>query len=156
MNLEKVKRNLEKGININEDVKSIIEAMPLGVFEQFIVHGLSVDLIEPGHLICSMEVPPRLLNSGNSMNGAATASLIGAVGTAAMYTLAAEKTALSLEFNISYLGAAYLYEELEIEARTLHVDKDIGVINVDLRKKKTGKLVAQGRYTNYLAVASKL
>lgn len=47
-------------------------------------------------------------------------------------------------------------EEIEIEARALRVGKAVAVISVEFRKKKTGKVFAQGRHTKYLAVASKM
>lgn len=49
-----------------------------------------------------------------------------------------------------------MQEEIEIEAKTLRVGKAVGVVSVELRKKKTGKIIAQGRHTKYLPVASKL
>ena len=49
-----------------------------------------------------------------------------------------------------------MQEEIEIEARTLRVGKVIGVVSVEFRKKKTGKIIAQGRHTKYLPFASKM
>lgn len=45
---------------------------------------------------------------------------------------------------------------MEIESKALRVGKAIAVVSVDFRSKKTGKLIAQGRHTKYLAVASKI
>ncbi|PQQ04939.1 acyl-coenzyme A thioesterase 13 [Prunus yedoensis var. nudiflora] len=55
-------------------------------------------------------------------------------------------------------GAAYAYpgEEVEIEAKALRVWKAVGVASVELRKKKTCKIIAQGRHTKYLALATKI
>jgi acyl-coenzyme A thioesterase 13 len=47
-------------------------------------------------------------------------------------------------------------EEIEIEAKLLRAGKSVGVVSVDFRKKRTGKLIAQGRHTTYLAISSKL
>lgn len=47
-------------------------------------------------------------------------------------------------------------EEIEIEAKILRAGKAIGVVNVELRKKKTRKIVANARYTKYLAPSSNL
>lgn len=49
-----------------------------------------------------------------------------------------------------------LQEEIEIEGKALRVGKAVAVITVELRKKKTGKVIAQGRHTKYLIVSSKL
>lgn len=47
-------------------------------------------------------------------------------------------------------------EEIEIEGKVLHVREPITVISVKLRKKATGKLIAEGRHTKYLPASSKL
>lgn len=46
-------------------------------------------------------------------------------------------------------------EEIEIEAKVLRAGKAVGVATVELRK-KNGKLIAQARYTKYLATSSNL
>ncbi|CAK9139401.1 unnamed protein product [Ilex paraguariensis] len=47
-------------------------------------------------------------------------------------------------------------DEIEIESKALRVGKAIAVVSVELRKKKTGKIIAQGRHIKYLPVSSKL
>lgn len=47
-------------------------------------------------------------------------------------------------------------DEIEIEAKTLRVGKAVAVVSVELRKKATGKIIAQGRHTKYLPVQSKM
>lgn len=50
----------------------------------------------------------------------------------------------------------FIQDEIEIEAKALRVGKAIAVVTVEFRNKKTGKIIAQGRHTKYLAVSSKL
>ncbi|GMY12673.1 acyl-coenzyme A thioesterase 13-like [Fagus crenata] len=156
MELEAVRKYLEKGGGEDDKNASIINGLPLRFFESFTMQGLRVDLIEPGRLICSFKVPQRLLNAGNFLHGGATATLVDLVGSAVIYTVGPPITGVSVEINVSYLDAAYVDEEIEIEARTLRVGKVIGVVSVEFRKKKTGKIIAQGRHTKYLPVASKM
>jgi len=47
-------------------------------------------------------------------------------------------------------------EEIEIEAKKVRVGKAVAVVNVEFRKKATGKIIAQGRHTKYLPVKSSL
>lgn len=54
------------------------------------------------------------------------------------------------------LEFVFFQEEIEIEAKVLRAGKAVGVSTVEIRKKKTGKLIAQGRHTKYLAASSKL
>ncbi|GAU36741.1 hypothetical protein TSUD_318400 [Trifolium subterraneum] len=153
MELESVKRYLEKG----GETASTVNEFPLRFMEPLIMGSLRVDLIEPGRVICSMKIPPRLLNSGNTLHGGATAALVDVVGSAAIPASGHPGvTGVSVEINVSYLDAAYADEEIEIEARALRVGKVLAVISVEFRKKKTGKVFAQGRHTKYLPVASRL
>ncbi|KAJ1386502.1 Thioesterase domain [Sesbania bispinosa] len=143
MDLEAVKRYLEKG----GETASMVDELPPRFLEPLIMNGLRVDLIEPGRL-----------NGANSLHGGATAALVDVVGSAAIPTVgyAAPSTGVSVEINVSYLDAAYVDEEIEIEARALRVGKAVAVISVEFRKKKTGKVFAQGRHTKYLAISSKM
>ncbi|MFQ6633118.1 hypothetical protein Gotur_010943 [Gossypium turneri] len=241
MDLETVKKYLEKGDGADGDDKnaSTINGMPSRFFENFIMQGLHVDQIEKGRVLCSMKVPPRLLNAGNFLHGGATASLVDLVGSAVIYTYGATSSGVSVEISITYLDAAYvgvkkeetdssiifgdlfnpslgfrdrrllssgkdfgilkvsvlslfnientslgstccfripgsylqcliwnaekyqesealIVEEIEIEAKALRVGKTVAVVTVEFRKKKTGKIIAQGRHTKYLTVQSKM
>ncbi|TKY73744.1 Acyl-coenzyme A thioesterase 13 [Spatholobus suberectus] len=154
MDLESVKRYLEKG----GETASAVDGLPPRFLEPLIMNALRVDLIEPGRVVCSMKIPPRLLNAGNSLHGGATAALVDVVGSAAIPAVgySIPNTGVSVEINVSYLDAAYADEEIEIEARALRVGKAIAVISVEFKKKKTGKVFAQGRHTKFLTPSSKL
>ncbi|XVE83480.1 hypothetical protein DITRI_Ditri16bG0091500 [Diplodiscus trichospermus] len=102
MDVEKVKGYIENSATIEGD------GLPLRFFERLIVHGLSVDLIETGRLICSFKVSPRLLNGGNYLHGGVTATLVDLVGSAAVYTEGATSTGTSVEINVSFMDAAYV------------------------------------------------
>ncbi|KAI3725391.1 hypothetical protein L1987_65178 [Smallanthus sonchifolius] len=153
MDFESVKDYLEKtssGASSND-----IDSMPFRFFEPVIMSGLKVDLIERGRVICSMKVPPRLLNVGKSLHGGATAALVDVVGSSVILTVdRATTTGVSVEINVSYLDAAYVGDEIEIEAKALRVGKAVAVVSVEFRNKKTGKIIAQGRHTKYLAVSN--
>eukprot|EP01018_Ginkgo_biloba_P019494 Gb_13609 [translate_table: standard] len=138
------------------NLPSSIDQLPSGFYDALLLQGLQIDHAERGRIVCSMKVPPRLMNTGNFLHGGATAAFVDVIGSAAIFTTGATTSGVSVEINISYLDAARLGEEIEIEARVLRIGRAIAVVNVDLRKKKTGHLVAQGRHTKYLAVASKL
>ncbi|RDX70741.1 Acyl-coenzyme A thioesterase 13 [Mucuna pruriens] len=154
MDLESVKRYLEKG----GVTASVVDELPPRFLEPLILNALRVDLIEPARVVCSMKIPQRLLNAGNSLHGGAIAALVDVVGSAAIPTVgySAPNTGVSVEINVTYLDAAYADEEIEIEARALRVGKAVAVISVEFRKKKTGKVFAQGRHTKFLPLSSKM
>ncbi|XP_011625895.1 acyl-coenzyme A thioesterase 13 isoform X2 [Amborella trichopoda] len=134
MDLQAVKQSLE---STGESLSASVDSLPGRFFDSFILHGLKIDTIEPGRVICSFKVPQRLVNTGNFLHGGATASLVDIVGSAALMAAGALTSGVSVEINISYLDAAFLGEGVEIEANVLRMGKAIGVVNVDLRKKKT-------------------
>uniref|UniRef100_A0A2P2QM72 Thioesterase domain-containing protein n=1 Tax=Rhizophora mucronata TaxID=61149 RepID=A0A2P2QM72_RHIMU len=161
MELEAVRRILEKGNEGDEEGKkknaSTIESLPPKFFESFMLEGVRPELIQPGRLLCSFKVPYRLLNAGNSLHGGATATLVDLTGSAAMYTVIGDRpSGVSVEINVSYLDAAYVDEEIEIEAKVLRVGKAIAVVSIEFRNKATGKIIAQGRHTKYLLATSKM
>ncbi|KAF4349069.1 hypothetical protein G4B88_029038 [Cannabis sativa] len=143
--MEAAKRFLEKENKIE------IDSLPPIFIEPLVSHGLKLELVEPGRLLCSFIVPNRLLNAGNFMHGGATAALVDVIGSGVMLTSGVSMTGVSVEINVSYLDAAYVGEEIEVEAKTLRMGKAIGVVSVEFRKKKSGKIVAQGRHTKYFA-----
>lgn len=49
-----------------------------------------------------------LKNTGNSLHGGATAALVDIVGSAAILTMGAPTTGVSVEINVSYLDGAYV------------------------------------------------
>ncbi|KAI4343521.1 hypothetical protein L6164_010860 [Bauhinia variegata] len=116
MSLKSAKRFLEK----EGQTASLVDRLPSKFLEPLILNGFRVDLIEPGRVVCSLKIPTRLLNSGNSLHGGATATLVDLMGSMAISTLGFSYTGVSVEINVSYLDAAYADEDIEIEARTLH------------------------------------
>ncbi|KAL2532948.1 Thioesterase superfamily protein [Abeliophyllum distichum] len=104
MDLESVKRFVEKE---GGDYESTVDSMTEKFIEPMVMQGLKIHHIEPGRILCSLIVPPRLLNCGNSLHGGATAALVDIVGSAVIYTMGALTTGVSVEINVSYLDAAY-------------------------------------------------
>uniref|UniRef100_A0A0D9V8M2 Acyl-coenzyme A thioesterase 13 n=1 Tax=Leersia perrieri TaxID=77586 RepID=A0A0D9V8M2_9ORYZ len=127
------------------------------LYDVLTVAGLRVDAIEPGRLLCSFTVPPRLTNaSSKRMHGGAMASLVDLVGSAVFFAGGSPTTGVSVDITVSYVHAAREKEEIEIEARVLGIVGTTGCVTVEVRRKSTGEVLAHGRHTKYLAVSSKL
>ncbi|KAI7747753.1 hypothetical protein M8C21_006147, partial [Ambrosia artemisiifolia] len=137
MDLKWVKNYLEK--TRSDASSNDIDSIPSKLFEPMIMSGLKLDLIERGRIICSMNVPPRLLNvDNNSLHGGATTSLVDVIGGVAIRTVNnATTTGVSVEINVSYMDAAYVEDEIEIEAKALCVGKIVAVATIEFRNKKT-------------------
>ncbi|KGN62226.1 putative esterase F42H10.6 [Cucumis sativus] len=146
-----------KGL-VHNDPKlgSAMDDLPFRFFQFFVMSTLRIDLLQPGRILCSLKVPARLINDNNSLRHGASVFLVDTLGHAAVKTLGPPSTGVSLEVNVSFFDAAYLDEEIEIDSNVLRLGKTIAVVNVEIRKKSNGKIIAQGRLTNYTPVSSKL
>ncbi|PQM39294.1 uncharacterized protein Pyn_16848 [Prunus yedoensis var. nudiflora] len=69
--MELVKKFFEK----EGEMAMTMDGLPNKFLESFILKVIKVDLLEPGHIVCSFKVPPRLLKGGNFMHGGAYAYL---------------------------------------------------------------------------------
>ncbi|XP_062183649.1 uncharacterized protein LOC133887696 [Phragmites australis] len=152
-------KSLETARRLLEEAALPTEAEQLpserGFYDAFVLRGIRVQAAHPGSLLCHYTVPSRLLNSGGFLHGGATASLVDLVASAVFCTAGLRTRGSPLEMNISYLDAAFSDEEIDIEATVLHAGKSVGVAVVEL-KKKSGKIIAQARYSKYLGASSKL
>ncbi|KAG5050069.1 hypothetical protein AAZX31_04G186700 [Glycine max] len=140
MDLESINKLLEEGAQSESPSHSLSTFYYIFIF--FLTHDLSI-------------FPSK--NGGNSLHGGATATLVALVGAAAILSAGhSSDSGVSVEINVSYFGAVYAHEEIEIDARVLRVGKAVAVVSVEFRKKKTGKVFAQWRHTKYLPITSKI
>ncbi|XP_051217412.1 uncharacterized protein [Lolium perenne] len=122
----------------------------------FVMSGVRLDSAEHGRVLCSFVVSPRHANSQGYLLSGVTATLADQLGAAVFYASGIGSSGVSLEINLSFVDTATVGEEIEVEGKLLRAGKSIGIVSVDFRKKRTGKLMAQARHTTYLAVSSKL
>ncbi|URE46595.1 Thioesterase superfamily [Musa troglodytarum] len=141
---------------LTESAGYAVAALPARFFDVLVLNGIRLDLFEPGRILCSYVVPPRLSSSGNVLHGGVVATLVDVVGSAAIISSGLPTTGVSLDINVSYLDPAFTGEEIEMESKLLHAGKAVAVASVEFRNKRTGKLLAQGRHAKYLAASSKL
>lgn len=64
--LEAVKRSLEEAAVEIVDTQTL-DSLPAKFYDAFILQGIRVDRIDPGRLLCSFTVPPRLLVNPKSL-----------------------------------------------------------------------------------------
>ncbi|RWV92673.1 hypothetical protein GW17_00044929 [Ensete ventricosum] len=143
-------------------------------FDLVIVKGLRIDRIEPGRVLCSFQVPPRLTVSWlssthlhhrgteewrtrwseqddrNAMRHGAVVSLVDLVGSAVFYAAGAPSTVPLTFTSVHFLRQALLSVHFWPKSEFTYVAA------VEMRKRSTGTMIAWGRQTKYLAVSSKL
>ncbi|KEH35673.1 acyl-coenzyme A thioesterase-like protein [Medicago truncatula] len=102
--LESVKKYLEKRL-----ASTVDDEFPPKFLQHLILRALRLDLIEPGRVVFSMNIPPRLLNSGKYLHGGAITTLVDIAGGTAIPAAGFPwKSGVSVEINISCLDAAYV------------------------------------------------
>ncbi|CAN6270142.1 unnamed protein product [Urochloa humidicola] len=154
MDPEAVRRSLEPTATAEE----IMGSNPVGLnfYDPFVLSGASIQSAEHGRLLCSFVVASRHASPAGYLRSGVTAMLADQLGSAVFYCSGLLTSGVSLEISISFVDVATVGEEIEVEGKLLRAGKSVGVISVDFRKKKTGKLMAQARHTKYLAVSSRL
>ncbi|KAG8064561.1 hypothetical protein GUJ93_ZPchr0004g40405 [Zizania palustris] len=154
MDQEAVRRTLEPTASSKEIAGSLSHLAHL--YDAFVISGVRIEAAEHGRLLCSFVVTPRIANPSGYLLSGVTATLADQLGSGVLFCSGVGTSGVSLEINLSYVDVASIGEEIEVEGKLLRAGKSVGVVSVDFRKKKTGKLIAQARHTKYLAVSSKL
>ncbi|PON70607.1 Thioesterase domain containing protein [Parasponia andersonii] len=158
--MEKVKQFLEPNQEESELVSRL--AIPShrpgaysSFYEDFALKGIRVDRVEPGLVVCTFKVPPRLTDRNGRLASGAIANLVDEVGGAVVHTEGLPMN-VSVDMSISFLSTANVNDELEITSRVLGRKGGYSGTSVLLRNKATGELIAEGRHSLFGNHASKL
>ncbi|KAM5583358.1 hypothetical protein ABKV19_003315 [Rosa sericea] len=120
------------------------------LYDYFAATGIRVDRVEPGLVVSSFKVPPRLTDrAGNFANGA-IANLVDIVAHSPIYVVG-QPANVSVDISISYLSTAKVHDELEITSKRLGQRGRYTGILVCLRNKVTGEIIAEGRHSMFLS-----
>ncbi|RLM75699.1 acyl-coenzyme A thioesterase 13-like [Panicum miliaceum] len=154
MDPDAVRRSLEPTASAEEITGST--PARLHFYDPFVLSGVSIESAEHGRLLCSFVIAPRHASPAGYLRSGVTATLADQLGSAVFFCSGLRASGVSVEISVSFVDAATVGEEIEVEGKLLRAGKSVGVVSVDFRKKKTGKLMAQARHTKYFAVSSKL
>ncbi|XP_068337152.1 uncharacterized protein [Pyrus communis] len=114
-------------------------------YDAFAVAGIRVDRVEPGLVVCSFKVPPRLTDRSGKLANGAIANLVDLVGISLEF--GEGLGSVSTDISISYLSAAKIGDELEITSKRLGRRGGYTGIVIVLRNKTTGEITAEGRHS---------
>ncbi|PON62797.1 Thioesterase domain containing protein [Trema orientale] len=158
--MEKVKQFLEP----NQEESELVSRLSIpshrpgadsSFYEDFALKGIRVDRVEPGLIVCTFKVPPRLTDRNGRLASGAIANLVDEVGGAVVHTEGLPMN-VSVDMSISFLSTANVNDELEITSRVLGRKGGYSGTSVLLRNKATGELIAEGRHSLFGKHASKL
>eukprot|EP00239_Pterosperma_sp_CCMP1384_P008117 CAMPEP_0197857906 /NCGR_PEP_ID=MMETSP1438-20131217/31352_1 /TAXON_ID=1461541 /ORGANISM="Pterosperma sp., Strain CCMP1384" /LENGTH=119 /DNA_ID=CAMNT_0043473905 /DNA_START=137 /DNA_END=492 /DNA_ORIENTATION=- len=99
--------------------------------------------LEKGRCSCDVTVHDGLANGYGTLHGGMIATLLDVVSSVALLTVA-DRSGVSLELNITYLGAVPIGDVIEVDAQVIKVGRSVGTIQIDVRNKKNNKICAVG------------
>ncbi|XP_009374287.1 acyl-coenzyme A thioesterase 13 isoform X1 [Pyrus x bretschneideri] len=148
--MEKAKKRLELNSDESETVSRVaIPALQIGkssFYEAFALRGILVERVEPGVVLCSFKVPPRLVDRDGKLANGAIANLVDIVGASVAYIPGLPMN-VSVDISVSYVSTAKLHDELEITSRVLGRTGGYCGTMVTFRNKSTGEIIAEGRHS---------
>eukprot|EP00262_Sarcandra_glabra_P007259 TRINITY_DN19945_c0_g1_i1.p1 TRINITY_DN19945_c0_g1~~TRINITY_DN19945_c0_g1_i1.p1 ORF type:complete len:170 (+),score=15.69 TRINITY_DN19945_c0_g1_i1:69-578(+) len=117
---------------------------------------LKVDRIDRGRIMCSFTVKALVTNKYNTLHGGVVATVAEVVALACVRSVAGDKDFFLGESSISYLSAARLNAQVEVDGCVLRHGRTVVVTSVEFRVKETRKLVYVARATFYNMPSAKL
>ncbi|KAK4841524.1 hypothetical protein QYF36_005836 [Acer negundo] len=106
--------------------------------------GLQIVEVREGFIRCNFIVPSHLLDEDGNWHDGAMATLIDSIGGAATHSFAGHvKT--SVDFNISFYSTAKIQEELEIEAKVVGNRGKLTSVQIEVRRRDNGEVIALGK-----------
>ncbi|KAF4386755.1 hypothetical protein CsatB_011872 [Cannabis sativa] len=128
-----------------------------GFFSDVITAVLKPLTVSPGHITCLLTVKPAVANFYGSLHGGALAAVAEAISIACAKTVLGDDKEFFLgEQSMSYLSAAPVDAEVIANAQVVRSGRNLTVISIDFKLKKTQKLVYTARATFYNMPVSKL
>ncbi|KAL2898778.1 Acyl-coenzyme A thioesterase 13 [Bienertia sinuspersici] len=158
--MEKAKEMLKLSKQESDTVSKLtvnphLPNLEMSFYEDFSLRGIRVDRVEPGLVVCSFKVPPRLTDRDDKLTPGAIANLVDEIGAVVIYREGLPMN-VSVTMSISYVSTAKVDDELEITSRLLgQKGSTFGTI-VLFKNKASGDIVAEGRHTLFSKHASKI
>ncbi|CAK8560883.1 unnamed protein product [Lathyrus sativus] len=121
-----------------------------GFFDSFLRNFIKVDQIKPGRISCTVVAKPPICNGYGTLHGGAVGSFVEVLSTACARTVVAEDKQLFLgEISISYLSATPMDEEVVANASVVKSGRNLTVVALEFKLKKTGNLLYLTHATFY-------
>ncbi|XP_046857000.1 acyl-coenzyme A thioesterase 13-like isoform X3 [Xenia sp. Carnegie-2017] len=119
------------------------------VFDQ-VLKKVKILVADPGKVVAEFTVEEEHQNPGGTLHGGFTATLIDSMTTLALLSGEDGRSGVSVDLNVTYLGAAKTGDLVTITAEALKVGRTLAFTTAEL-KLSDGKLVARGNHTKHLS-----
>ncbi|KAJ0051845.1 hypothetical protein Pint_01121 [Pistacia integerrima] len=117
----------------------------------------AIQLVEArnGFVRCNFIVPTHLADKDGNWHAGAMATLIDSLGTATAFSFSGNVKA-SLDFSLSFYSTVKILEEVEIEAKVVQRKGKLTSVEVKVKRKDSGQLIALGKLWTTSSQGSKL
>ncbi|XP_050237168.1 uncharacterized protein LOC126686917 [Mercurialis annua] len=144
-----------RDVGVSSDIPKNYQSK--GSYSNLFSEIVTVDQIQRGRISCNFSVLPSLSNFYGGLHGGALAAVAERMAIACARTVIAEDRDIFLgEFSLSYLSAAPTNEVLVVDSAVLRSGKNLTVVAMEFRIKKTQKLAFTARATFYNMPVAKL
>ncbi|KAF4520413.1 hypothetical protein B566_EDAN003984 [Ephemera danica] len=131
-------------------VREVIKVMMESKSFDRVMGKVSVITAGQGQCVAEMKVEKEHQNSGGTLHGGLTATLVDSVSTCALMTHERAIPGVSVNINVSYLKAAKEGDVIVIDAKTLKAGRNLAFLEVCVKNKDTGDIIATGSHTKYI------
>lgn len=132
--------------------------LPKSPIYDYLLSNVEITQATSGKVIARMELGPMHMNSGGSLHGAVSATIVDWMGGMAIAsTDLREGTGVSVDIHISYHSGAKLGSEIEIEGIADKVGGNLAFTRVAVYRVEGGErgtVVAMGTHTKFVKTSA--
>jgi acyl-coenzyme A thioesterase 13 len=128
--------------------------LPTSPIYAFLLSGVKIQSASKGHVVARLPLETNHMNSGGSLHGAVSATIVDWMGGMAISSSDLRaKSGVSVDIHVTYQSGAKLGEEIEIEGIAERVGGSLAFTNIGIytvEDGKRGKVVAKGTHTKFV------
>ncbi|GAA5961750.1 hypothetical protein JCM8115_004759 [Rhodotorula mucilaginosa] len=110
---------------------------------------------KPGRVWAEMDVQRHQINRLQGLHGGVIASLVDTMGSLALASRGLYMTGVSIDMSQTFVRGAKLGQTVRIQSELVNMGKTLAYTRVELHDAESGKLLAYGSHTKYIADALK-
>lgn len=135
--------------------RQVRERLPISPIYKFLLTPVVITSASKGHVLARLPLSENHMNSGKSLHGSVTATIVDWMGGMAISSFdLRDKSGVSVDIHVTYQSGAKVGEEIEIEGIAEKVGFSLAFTKVNIYKVdeegKRGAVVASGTHTKYV------
>ncbi|XP_069701572.1 acyl-coenzyme A thioesterase 13-like [Periplaneta americana] len=115
-----------------------------------VLENVKITNVGEGSLQAELLLAPEHQNKRGTLHGGMTATLVDMLSTMALMTHEVGVPGVTVDLHISYLKTATTGETVVIDCNTLKAGKSLAFLDIELKMKETGKLIAKASHTKHI------